>query len=296
MMTSQRDAPERPKDRNNLCDCNQLEARALPRVARDLMYSRARRQSTPNTGSRSGGADMQKQNAQEFRVFTIEEANQVIEEVSEMLPALRRQLREMQLTEDRLRVLDLICNRSVTMNNPDLDEYLELKIRYHDQVTGHREVAPRVRGEGVPPEGPRQGRGALHREAGRGLRPPLLERGRGHDLPTGTSSRTRPARTRSSASRWTTGRASDRSTPRGPAGEPDATRSARPSGGLLPRPGKTQAAPQYLLKDLRRTAGLVTRRFSVGAPIAEADRSPAGTAGPGAGPPVRRRAARPLAR
>ena len=76
------------------------------------------------------------QNTQEFRVFTIEEANQAIEEVSEMLPALRRQLREMQLTEDRLQVLDLICNRSVTMNNPDLDEYLELKIRYHDQVTG----------------------------------------------------------------------------------------------------------------------------------------------------------------
>ena len=71
----------------------------------------------------------------ELRVFSIREANRSIIELRKTLPALRRTLREIEKMEDRLEILDLICNRSVASENPDLQEYLNDKVKYHRKIT-----------------------------------------------------------------------------------------------------------------------------------------------------------------
>jgi hypothetical protein len=74
-------------------------------------------------------------NRREVRVFSIEEANQAIRDLRKTLPALRKVLREIERMERRLEVLGLICNRTVASDNPDLQEYLKLKVRYHRRIT-----------------------------------------------------------------------------------------------------------------------------------------------------------------
>mgnify|MGYP003702508635 FL=1 len=69
-----------------------------------------------------------------LRVFDIEEANRSIAELRKTLPALRRILRDIEKMEDRLQILDLICNRSVVSENPDLQEYLGKKVKYHRRI------------------------------------------------------------------------------------------------------------------------------------------------------------------
>ena len=71
----------------------------------------------------------------EIKLFTIDEANASIRKLEEAIPALRRVLREMEQVEDRLQILDLICNRSVSSANQDLHEYLALRVKYHDKIT-----------------------------------------------------------------------------------------------------------------------------------------------------------------
>jgi hypothetical protein len=71
----------------------------------------------------------------ELRVFSIREANQSIVELRKALPALRRVLRDIERVEDRLEILDLICNRSVASKNPDLQEYLGTRVKYHRKIT-----------------------------------------------------------------------------------------------------------------------------------------------------------------
>jgi hypothetical protein len=70
-----------------------------------------------------------------LRVFSITEANQAITDLRKTLPALRRVLRDIEKTEDRLDILDLICNRSVVSENSDLQEYLSIKVKYHRKIT-----------------------------------------------------------------------------------------------------------------------------------------------------------------
>lgn len=69
------------------------------------------------------------------KFFTVKEANRALHELRKTLPALRRILGEVERMEDRLEILDLICNRAVVANNADLQEYLALKIRYHQRIT-----------------------------------------------------------------------------------------------------------------------------------------------------------------
>jgi hypothetical protein len=71
----------------------------------------------------------------QVRIFTVREANEAIGELRRTLPALRRTLHDVEKLEDRLEVLDLICNRSVAAENPDLQEYLAAKLRYHRKIT-----------------------------------------------------------------------------------------------------------------------------------------------------------------
>ena len=71
----------------------------------------------------------------EVRVFSFREANGAIAELRRTLPVLRKVLRDVETTEGRLEILDLICNRSVTTENPDLQEYLSLKVKYHRTIS-----------------------------------------------------------------------------------------------------------------------------------------------------------------
>ena len=69
-----------------------------------------------------------------LRIFSVAEANEVIVELRRTLPAMRTALKQMEVMEDRLAVLELICNRAVSADNPDLREFIATKIRYHRKV------------------------------------------------------------------------------------------------------------------------------------------------------------------
>ena len=64
-------------------------------------------------------------------VFTVEEANRALPDLRRRLPDLRKLLRKIERAEERLEILDLICNRAVSSANPDLREFLSLKTKYH---------------------------------------------------------------------------------------------------------------------------------------------------------------------
>jgi hypothetical protein len=84
----------------------------------------------------------------EHRVFSIQKANQAVKELRRTLPALRRMLFQVEQLEDRLDVLDLICNRSVTSENPDLQEYLTCRARYHRTIGQFEAALARLESKG----------------------------------------------------------------------------------------------------------------------------------------------------
>ncbi len=71
----------------------------------------------------------------EIRVFSIPEANEAVKELRQTLPTLRRSLRTIEKLEERLEVLELICNRSVSAENPDLKELFSERLRYHREIS-----------------------------------------------------------------------------------------------------------------------------------------------------------------
>jgi hypothetical protein len=70
----------------------------------------------------------------DVRVFTLQEANSAIRDLREILPAMRETLQRIERMESRLSVLDLICDRAVSSENSDLQEYLSLKVKYHRAI------------------------------------------------------------------------------------------------------------------------------------------------------------------
>ena len=84
----------------------------------------------------------------ELRVFTVDEANAAIEDLSGVLPAMRRTLRNIEKSEDRLTILDLICDRAVSSENPDLQAYLTLRVQYHRQIHEFEEMLAHLATEG----------------------------------------------------------------------------------------------------------------------------------------------------
>lgn len=76
----------------------------------------------------------------DLRVFTIQEANRAIREIRKQLPELRRSVRDIERAEGRLAILDLICNRSVAHGNPDLQEFLAQRLKYHRKITRFEEI------------------------------------------------------------------------------------------------------------------------------------------------------------
>lgn len=83
-----------------------------------------------------------------LRVFSLQEANRSLGELRKTLPALRRILRDIEKTEDRLGILHLICNRSVASENPDLEEYLRTKVGYHRRITEFEGLLSNLEDEG----------------------------------------------------------------------------------------------------------------------------------------------------
>jgi hypothetical protein len=84
----------------------------------------------------------------QVRIFTIREANEAVHELRRTLPALRRTLHEVEKLEDRLEVLELICNRSVSAENPDLQEYLATRVRYHRKISEFEGMLAGLEAEG----------------------------------------------------------------------------------------------------------------------------------------------------
>ena len=70
----------------------------------------------------------------DIRNFTLQEANAVVEDLGQLLPAMRRTVADIEKAENRLAVLDLICDRAVSSENPDLKSYLSTKVSYHRQI------------------------------------------------------------------------------------------------------------------------------------------------------------------
>jgi hypothetical protein len=70
----------------------------------------------------------------DIRLFTLQEANAAVEDLSQLLPAMRRSIVDIENAENRLAVLDLICDRAVSSENPDLKSYLSMKVSYHRQI------------------------------------------------------------------------------------------------------------------------------------------------------------------
>lgn len=83
-----------------------------------------------------------------LRHFTIEEANRALPDLRHRLPELRKLMRKIERAEDRLEILDLICNRSVSAANPDLREYLGLKAKYHRLIERFEERLAAMDAEG----------------------------------------------------------------------------------------------------------------------------------------------------
>ncbi len=84
----------------------------------------------------------------DIRVFTVREANAVIEDLSQLLPAMRRTLHDIEKVENRLTILDLICDRAVSSENPDLQAYLSIKVQYHRQIREFEEMLAHLAEEG----------------------------------------------------------------------------------------------------------------------------------------------------
>jgi hypothetical protein len=84
----------------------------------------------------------------EVRVFSLREADSAIAELKKTLPVLRTVLRDVETAEVRLEILELICNRSVTIENPDLQEYLNHRVKYHRTISKFEEILRRMEGSG----------------------------------------------------------------------------------------------------------------------------------------------------
>ena len=81
---------------------------------------------------------------QQRNIFSIQQANRAVKELRRALPALRRTLHQIEVMESQLEVLDLICDREVSARNPDLEEYLTCRARYHGMTGEFRSALDRL--------------------------------------------------------------------------------------------------------------------------------------------------------
>lgn len=85
---------------------------------------------------------------QQQQIFSIQKANRAVKELRRTLPALRRTLYRIESMERRLEVLNLICDREVSADNADLQEYLSCRARYHRTIGEFRATLTRLEEKG----------------------------------------------------------------------------------------------------------------------------------------------------
>jgi hypothetical protein len=73
-------------------------------------------------------------------VFSLQDANAAIPDLTRALPELRRVRREIGRLDDRIRILELICHPSVVEGNPDHRELRTLR-RKSERKVGRLETA-----------------------------------------------------------------------------------------------------------------------------------------------------------
>jgi hypothetical protein len=106
------------------------------------------------------------------REFTIEEANRAVKNLKRAMPEIRGLARTIRRTEDRLVILDLICDRTVGARNPDLRDYLGARERYHGRIADLDERLDALAAKGYLLD--QVQRGIVHFPARHGDRPVLL--------------------------------------------------------------------------------------------------------------------------
>jgi len=68
-------------------------------------------------------------------VFTVEDANSVIPDLRRTLPELRRVRRQIERLDDRVGILQILCDPPVTEGNPDLRELRSLRLRSEREIS-----------------------------------------------------------------------------------------------------------------------------------------------------------------
>jgi hypothetical protein len=105
-------------------------------------------------------------------VFTVEDANNAIPDLTRALPELRRVRRQIERLHDRVRILEILCDAPVTEGNPDLRELRAAHHRSARNVARFESSLAEMEGRGhhlIDLD-----RGVVHFEARRGAVPILL--------------------------------------------------------------------------------------------------------------------------
>lgn len=102
----------------------------------------------------------------EPRRYSVHEANRALPDVAQTIGMLRRIQRKVRNLDARLEILNLVCDKFIAVRNPDLREFLTLKIRYHRRIGQFHEVLRDLESKGCSVEDLK--RGIVHFEARRG--------------------------------------------------------------------------------------------------------------------------------
>jgi len=100
------------------------------------------------------------------KLFTIQEANRALPSVTQTIQDLRRLQRKIRNLDSRLTVLNLVCDRFISGANPDLREFLTLKVRYHRKIGLFHDILRKLESMGCYLQDLKQG--IVHFEARRG--------------------------------------------------------------------------------------------------------------------------------
>jgi len=105
-------------------------------------------------------------------VFNLQDANGAIPNLTRTLPELRRVRREIDRLDDRVRILEILCDPPVTEGNPDLRELRTMRRRSERKVARFESTLAEMEERGhhlIDLD-----RGVVHFEARKGSVPILL--------------------------------------------------------------------------------------------------------------------------
>ncbi len=110
--------------------------------------------------------------AVEPKVYTIQEANRMLPEVTQSIQSLRRLQSKIRNLYSKLEILNLVCDRFVGERNPDLREYVSARVRYHRKIAALQAILAELEAKGCYVQDLKQG--VVHFVARRGEEPVLL--------------------------------------------------------------------------------------------------------------------------